>query len=196
MEIISVLLCTYNEPLKYLKLSIESILSQTYTNIQLIIVNDNPKRADMADLLAAYAREDSRIKYIVNPSNIGLVSSLNAGLKDAIGEYIARMDADDIATKDRLEKQLEFLQVKSYDMVGCNAIKIDENGKEIGYLNVPTAHEKIKEYQLYAGYLGLLLFSVQHYGLTGVIATYLLQALAVVFIKEVIMRKRNYQELM
>ena len=49
MEIISVLLCTYNEPLKYLKLSIESILSQTYTNIQLIIVNDNPKRADMAD---------------------------------------------------------------------------------------------------------------------------------------------------
>lgn len=47
-----------------------------------------------------------------------------------------------------------------------------------------------------AGYLGLLLFSVQHYGLTGVIATYLLQALAVVFIKEVIMRKRNYQELM
>ena len=92
MEIISVLLCTYNEPLKYLKLSIESILSQTYTNIQLIIVNDNPKRADMADLLAAYAREDSRIKYIVNPSNIGLVSSLNAGLKDAIGEYIARMD--------------------------------------------------------------------------------------------------------
>jgi len=151
MEIISVLLCTYNEPLKYLKLSIESILSQTYTNIQLIIVNDNPKRADMADLLAAYAREDSRIKYIVNPSNIGLVSSLNAGLKDAIGEYIARMDADDIATKDRLEKQLEFLQVKSYDMVGCNAIKIDENGKEIGYLNVPTAHEKIKEYQLYGG---------------------------------------------
>ena len=144
MEIISVLLCTYNEPLKYLKLSIESILSQTYTNIQLIIVNDNPKRADMADLLAAYAREDSR-------SNIGLVSSLNAGLKNAIGKYIARMDADDIATKDRLEKQLEFLQVKSYDIVGCNAIKIDENGKEIGYLNVPTAHEKIKEYQLYGG---------------------------------------------
>lgn len=51
-------------------------------------------------------------------------------------------------------------------------------------------------FQSYAGYLGLLLFSVQHYGLTGVIATYLLQALAVVFIKEVIMRKRNYQELM
>ena len=90
-------------------------------------------------------------KYIVNPSNIGLVSSLNAGLKNAIGKYIARMDADDIATKDRLEKQLEFLQVKSYDIVGCNAIKIDENGKEIGYLNVPTAHEKIKEYQLYGG---------------------------------------------
>ena len=65
--------------------------------------------------------------------------------------FVARMDADDIATKDRLEKQLEFLQVKSYDMVGCNAIKIDENGKEIGYLNVPTAHEKIKEYQLYGG---------------------------------------------
>ena len=161
MEIISVLLCTYNEPLKYLKLSIESILSQTYTNIQLIIVNDNPKRADMADLLAAYAREDSRINYIKkypermvllkNKENRGLNYTLNRCLKMATGKYIARMDADDIATKDRLEKQLEFLQVKSYDMVGCNAIKIDENGKEIGYLNVPTAHEKIKEYQLYGG---------------------------------------------
>lgn len=151
MEIISVLLCTYNEPLKYLKLSIESILSQTYTNIQLIIVNDNPKREDMADLLASYAREDSRIKYIVNSSNIGLVGSLNIGLKNAVGEYIARMDADDIATRDRLEKQLEFLKIKNYDLVGCNAIKIDEDGKEIGCLNVPTAFEKIKEYQLYGG---------------------------------------------
>lgn len=151
MEIISVLLCTYNESLKYLKLSIESILSQTYTNIQLIIVNDNPKREDMADLLASYAREDSRIKYIVNSSNIGLVGSLNIGLKNAVGEFIARMDADDIATRDRLEKQLEFLKIKNYDLVGCNAIKIDEDGKEIGCLNVPTAFEKIKEYQLYGG---------------------------------------------
>lgn len=151
MEIISVLLCTYNEPLKYLKLSIESILSQTYTNIQLIIVNDNPKREDMADLLASYAREDSRIKYIVNSSNIGLVGSLNIGLKNAVGEFIARMDADDIATRDRLEKQFEFLKIKNYDLVGCNAIKIDEDGKEIGCLNVPTAFEKIKEYQLYGG---------------------------------------------
>lgn len=151
MKIISVLLCTYNEPLKYLKLSIESILSQTYTNIQLIIVNDNPKREDMADLLASYAREDSRIKYIVNSSNIGLVGSLNIGLKNAVGEFIARMDADDIATRDRLEKQLEFLKIKNYDLVGCNAIKIDEDGKEIGCLNVPTAFEKIKEYQLYGG---------------------------------------------
>lgn len=151
MEIISVLLCTYNEPLQYLKLSIESILSQTYTNIQLIIVNDNPKREDMADLLVAYAREDSRIKYIVNQDNIGLIGSLNTGLKNAIGGFIARMDADDIATRDRLEKQLEFLRVNNYDMVGCNAIKIDENGKEIGYLNVPTTYEKIKEYQLYGG---------------------------------------------
>ena len=151
MEIISVLLCTYNEPLKYLKLSIESILSQTYTNIQLIIVNDNPKREDMADLLASYAREDSRIKYIVNSSNIGLVGSLNIGLKNAVGEFIARMDADDIATRDCLEKQLEFLKIKNYDLVGCNAIKIDEDGKEIGCLNVPTAFEKIKEYQLYGG---------------------------------------------
>ena len=105
----------------------------------------------MADLLASYAREDSRIKYIVNSSNIGLVGSLNIGLKNAVGEFIARMDADDIATRDRLEKQLEFLKIKNYDLVGCNAIKIDEDGKEIGCLNVPTAFEKIKEYQLYGG---------------------------------------------
>ena len=139
MPKISVVMPAYNAE-KYIGEAIESILNQTFKDFEFIIINDGS-----VDHTKEIIREynDPRIVLLENDKNRGIVLSLNKGLDAATGKYIARMDADDIATKDRLEKQLEFLQVKSYDMVGCNAIKIDENGKEIGYLNFPTAHEII-----------------------------------------------------
>ena len=105
MELISVLMSTYNETESELSQSIESILHQTYRNIQFLIVNDNPANPTLAHTLSRYAASDSRIQIVENEQNLGLVASLNRGWKLAKGQYIARMDADDIALPHRLESE-------------------------------------------------------------------------------------------
>ena len=146
---ISVILSVYNESTDFIKKSIMSILEQTYRNLELIIINDNPKRKELEMILSEYQNADKRVRYLKNKDNIGLVESLNKGIKYAQGEYIARMDADDIAVDRRLEWQLEHLIKNELDIVGGNIDKIDENGKEIGSLYVPIEHGDIVRYQKY-----------------------------------------------
>ncbi len=149
MELISILLSTYNEPIKMIEESITSILNQTYKNIELILINDNAQNRELDKLLSNYEKKDCRIKYIKHNANMGLVKSLNEGLQYAKGNYIARMDADDISVNDRLENQLKYIKDTNYDMIGGNIIKIDEYKNKIGELKVPSEFEKIKKYQIY-----------------------------------------------
>ncbi len=149
MDLITILLSAYNEPIAMIEKSVQSILNQTYDNIELILINDNPDYIELDQLFDDYKMMDVRVKYIRHNTNKGLVYSLNEGISYATGDYIARMDADDISVKDRLEKQLSFLKSKGYDMVGCNIIKIDENEEQIGELKVPTDFTDIKKYQKY-----------------------------------------------
>ena len=109
MEKISVILCTYNEPYEMIVESISSILCQTYSYFELILINDNPTRTDLNNQLFEISSTDARIKYIKNEENIGLVKSLNKGICLSTGEFIARMDADDVSYKNRLEMQLDFI---------------------------------------------------------------------------------------
>ena len=125
---ISVLMCTYNEKVIELKESIESILNQSYANFEFIIVNDGPDNVKGKNVLNYYAQKDKRIKIIENEINIGLAASLNKGLDFCNGEYLARMDADDISMPDRLEKEMEFLKKYSLDLVSCFEIRINETG--------------------------------------------------------------------
>lgn len=119
MDKVSVLMSTYKEPIEWIKLSIESILFQTYTNIEFVIIVDAPDNKELINLLHEYEKEYDCIKLIINEKNIGLVASLNKGLEYCTGKYIARMDADDISDKKRLEKQIELMKKEKYDMVGC-----------------------------------------------------------------------------
>lgn len=148
MELISVILSTYNEPIDMVKKSVESILNQTYRYIELILINDNPSNEELDNFLKQYSN-DKRIIYILHDENKGLIYSLNEGIKIANGLYIARMDADDVSFPDRFEKQLDFLKANNYDMVGSSAIKIDENDNEIGKIMVPSDHKNITKYQRY-----------------------------------------------
>lgn len=130
--LVSVIMSAYNENEVWLREAIESILNQTYKNIEYIIILDNPNNKELDTVIQEYANKDSRIKYYVNEKNIGLVRSLNKGLGYVTGEYIARMDADDISVSDRIEKQVEFLQSHSdIDFYGARCIDIDEDGVEI-----------------------------------------------------------------
>lgn len=131
MELISVLMSTYNETESELSQSIESILHQTYRNIQFLIVNDNPANPTLAHTLSRYAASDSRIQIVENEQNLGLVASLNRGWKLAKGQYIARMDADDIALPHRLETQLAYLKSHSLDCTGAAIVHIDEQGQTL-----------------------------------------------------------------
>lgn len=130
--IVSVLMSCYNESEKELKESIESILSQTLTNFEFIIVNDNPENNELKKILKKYQLDDIRIKIISNKSNIGLARSLNKALEISKGKYIARMDADDISLENRLKEEVEYLEKHlDCDLVTTNRDDIDENSNVI-----------------------------------------------------------------
>ncbi len=120
---VSVLMCAYNEPIKWLKESIYSILNQTYSNFEFIIVNDNPQSIELHDFLMTEAQKDARITIITNVENLGLTKSLNVGIKYCHGKYIARMDADDISLPQRLAKQVAFMESNPSVIVCGSRIK-------------------------------------------------------------------------
>lgn len=93
----------YNEKQDWLTESINSILNQTYLNLEFIIVLDNPENIELKNILNEYKLKDSRVKLLINEVNKGLVFSLNRALKECSGDYIARMDADDISHLDRIK---------------------------------------------------------------------------------------------
>lgn len=130
---ISVLMSVYNEKLSWLKSSLESIINQTYPDLEIIVIVDNPDISEeVAVYLAETAKSDPRIVLSYNDHNIGLARSMNKALELAKGDYVARMDADDVAFPDRLEKQIAFLNHNCADLVGGNCVFIDEDSEEIG----------------------------------------------------------------
>jgi len=104
---ISVLMPAYNVE-KYVGEAIESILNQTFTDFEFIIINDG-STDNTAKIIQEYAKQDKRIRFIDNKKNQGLIAVLNQGLDLCTGEYIARMDSDDISLPERFEKQIKYM---------------------------------------------------------------------------------------
>lgn len=115
---ISVIMSIYNEPEEWILLSIESILNQSFTDFEFIIINDNPIRIENSIILDKYLMADKRIIIINNKTNCGLTKSLNKGLDIAKGTYIARMDADDISMLNRFQLQIDFMD-KNKEYIVC-----------------------------------------------------------------------------
>ncbi len=112
MPTVSVLTPVYNTNHEHLRQCIESILNQTYTDFEFIILNDSPENTELEKLILSY--RDKRIRYIKNDTNIGISQSRNKLIELARGKYIAIFDHDDIAHKTRLEKQVKFLDENPY----------------------------------------------------------------------------------
>ena len=106
MPKISVIMPVYNGD-KYLKEAVDSILNQTFSDFEFIIIDDG-STDNTEQIIKSY--DDKRILYIKNEQNLGVAESLNKGLDMAKGEYIARMDADDISLPERFEKQLQYME--------------------------------------------------------------------------------------
>jgi glycosyltransferase involved in cell wall biosynthesis len=137
---ISVILPCYNGG-KYLSEAISSILKQTHKNIELIIINDGSKDDSLA-VINSYAQQDQRIR-VVSRENRGLVRSLNEGISLATGEYIARMDQDDISLAHRLEKQLAYMESKNLDLVGAAVLRFKSGEEKTKPKYYPTAHDEL-----------------------------------------------------
>lgn len=141
--LVSVVMPVYNAE-RYLCSAVESILNQTYSNFEFIIIDDC-STDNSYELLNNFADRDSRIKLFRNEINLKLPKTLNFGLSQANGDYIARMDADDISHEDRLEKQVRFLNDHPDIHVCGTAINlINKEDVVIGKINYPEKSNEIE----------------------------------------------------
>jgi len=139
--LVSVLMPVYNgEP--YLREAVESILNQTFTDFEFIIIDDGSTDSTWEILIE---HNDPRIRLVRNKANIGLIRSLNKGLGLARGEYIARMDADDVSFPERLAQQVSSLDGHpEVGVLGCGVQVIDGCGNPSHIRRFPAEHGVIK----------------------------------------------------
>lgn len=110
--------------------SINSILNQTFSDIEFIIINDASTDTSL-DIIRDYSAKDNRIQIITNKINQGLALSLNKGLHRVRGKYIARHDADDLSLPERLEVQFKFMETHpEIFLIGAGSVVIDKDGKD------------------------------------------------------------------
>lgn len=142
--LISVIIPVYNVE-KYVAKALFSICNQSYKNLQIIVVDDC-STDNTYQIAKKIAESDSRILLLKNEKNSKIVKTLNYGLKFATGDFIARMDGDDISSPERLEKQLKFLlENPEYSLVGSHVYTINENDEKIGHVKFPTDFLTIKK---------------------------------------------------
>lgn len=137
--IISVIMPVYNAE-AYVGEAIESILTQTYTDIDFVIINDGSVD-NTEDIVKSYT--DRRIRYYANDMNRGIVYTLNRGLSLAIGEYIARMDSDDISLPERLAKQVVYME-EHPQIVACGTLYGLYAKKELPPIDVAVSAQDIR----------------------------------------------------
>jgi glycosyltransferase involved in cell wall biosynthesis len=125
----------------FFRQAVDSVLAQSFTDFELIIVEDPSPAAGQAVLAGI---DDPRLTYILNPERTSLPRQHNRGLAAARGRFICRFDADDLCAPQRLERELAFLQAHpDVDVVGSWLTVIDEQGQVVGSRNYPTEHAAI-----------------------------------------------------
>ena len=140
--LISVVMAVYKEPIEYLDLAIKSILNQNYSDFEFVIVLDCPDNDDALQLIECYMEHDSRVILIKNENNIGLAMSLNKAIERCSGDFIARMDADDVSRPERFSVQLKFLiSNPKVDLVGSSITQINEKGEFLGIVTPPNLNK-------------------------------------------------------
>ena len=152
-ELVSIIMPAWNTG-KFIKESIQSVINQTYTNWELIIVDDcsNDNTKDMI-----FSFDDKRIRYFKNARNMGAALTRNRALREARGEWIAFLDSDDLWKCVKLENQIEFMQKNNLVFSYHEYIKIDECSEPLNiYVSGPRVVTKRKMYNY--GYPGCLTF--------------------------------------
>ncbi len=141
---VSVIMSVYNGA-RYLKEAIDSILNQTFSDFEFLIVDDC-SNDNSPQILEEYAKKDNRVRIITNEFNLGLTKNLNTAIRQAKGEYIARFDCDDVSLPDRFKEQVEYLDShKECGVVSMWADVIDGNGKKTRTIKYPTTDQDLRK---------------------------------------------------
>lgn len=141
--LISVVMPAYNAQ-RFITQAIDSILSQTFKNFELIIVNDC-STDNTINIVRSFVRKDARVKIINNKNRLNIAASLNKGISKASSNIIARMDADDISLPNRLELQFKLINSsKNIAVVGADIIVMDVDERELIIRNYPNSNENLK----------------------------------------------------
>jgi len=128
---ISIIICSYNRA-QYIEKAIRSILDQTFTNFEIIVIDD-ASEDNTENIVRDLTQKDQRIKYFKNENNLGISKSRNKGVSLAQGEYIAMLDSDDYwIDNNKLLKQVDILEEdKNIGLIGSDVLCVDQNGKEL-----------------------------------------------------------------
>lgn len=140
MTTLSVVMTVFNGSI-FLRDAIQSVLTQTYSDFEFLIVNDG-STDDSLNIVEELSRKDSRIR-VIDQENRGLPIALNRAIKESKGDLIARMDADDVALPDRFEKQLAAIDKHALTLVGSGVYKISQTGANDGKRIYPAQHAEI-----------------------------------------------------
>lgn len=142
---VSVLMPCYRETAAEFSEALDSILKQTYTQIEVVVIFDDPDNKSLYEIARGRAAFDSRIRLVKNERNLGLPSALARGFEISNGDYICRMDSDDISEVQRIERQLEYLKENDLDLVGSYLNAVDEEGETLYLVNsIPTKSKSVK----------------------------------------------------
>ena len=142
---VSIIMAVYNDA-QFLSQAVESIMAQTYSNFEFIIIDDGSNDRSLSELLRF---KDSRINILANTENKGLPYSLNKAIVQSTGTYLIRMDSDDIAMKSRVSKLVRFMEAnKNIDVSGSWLRTIDNSNKSRCW-KLPTKHEEISAQLLF-----------------------------------------------
>ena len=132
---------------KYLPAAVESILSQTFKDFELVIVMDGVKRRDLAEIIYAYARNNDNIIVDNLAVNKGIVYALNRSIELSSGKYLIRMDADDISATNRIQKLVDYLDAHGdIYFVGSFLYEINDAGEITSKCDYPTEWKKILKF--------------------------------------------------
>jgi len=127
---VSVVMACYREPLEYVKTAVDSILNQTYKDFEFLIILNDANNRELYDFLQDLSKRDNKVKLFISNFNLGIASRFIYADLYAKGDYIAIMDADDIAFPDRIEKQVEILEKNIADVVSGWIEEFDDENKE------------------------------------------------------------------
>ena len=130
MELVSIITPYYKKK-KYIELTINSVLQQTYKNFELIIIYDDQNKEDL-NFLKNLIKKDKRIKLYINKKNLGAGRSRNKGIKLSQGSLIAFLDSDDLWTRNKLKKQIFFMKKNTIDISHTSYQVINSNNQIIG----------------------------------------------------------------